>query len=41
MKKIGVIANCDKPEALPALQRLESKAAELGLRLVFSYGRLV
>lgn len=34
MKNIGVIANCDKPEALPALQRLESKAAELGLRLV-------
>ena len=34
MKTIGVLANCGKPEARPALDRLARKAAALGLRLV-------
>ncbi len=34
MKKIGVLANCGKPEAAAVLRRLERKAAELRLGLV-------
>lgn len=33
MKKLGVIANCGKPQAREALARVQRKAAELGLRL--------
>ncbi len=34
MKKIGVLANCRKPEAAEILKRLSAKAAESGLQLV-------
>lgn len=34
MKKLGVIANCDKPRAPEVLKRLGEKAAELGLVLL-------
>lgn len=34
MKRIGVIANCGKPDAGAVLRRLEAKSRELGMRLV-------
>ena len=34
MKKIGVFANCRKPEAVEILKRLAAKASELGVQLV-------
>lgn len=33
MKKVGVLANCHKPEALAILSRLAEKAAALGMKL--------
>jgi NAD+ kinase len=36
MKKIGVIANCSKPQAASVLKRLATKASELGLELIAS-----
>jgi NAD+ kinase len=34
MKRIGIIANCEKPDAPDVLRRVEARAAELGITLV-------
>ena len=34
MKRIGIIANCEKPDAPDTLRRIEARAGELGLALV-------